>query len=124
MRALSKVSRPPNIARAAVADEKDDLVEFPSISPKNLIQLGEDLLRASSIPATIANSPTTTEDLPYLSSISDLISGDRTFPYDLSPEEAAVLLSPGEVAGLTETFREVYSSAVPGLIPVPDASDG
>ena len=109
---FSIVSRRPNRARAAVADEQVDLVEFPSVSLKNLVQLGVDVLRASSIPATVANSPTTTEDLPYLSSISNLISGNKTFPEDLPIEETTAWLSPAEVEALAETFRKVYPSII------------
>jgi len=116
------VSRRPNRAREAVADEQVDVVEFPSVSPKNLVQLGEDLLRTSSTPTTIANSPTTRVTLPYLPSIYDLISGAKAFPRCLSPAAAAALLSreettapssPAEVAVLVETFRKVYRSTIP-----------
>jgi len=98
-----------------VADEQDASVEFPSVSPVNLIRLGEDLLRASSIPTTITNSTTTLEDRQRLLSISGLISGVGTLTTDLppaeaaallSPEETAALLSPAEVTALAETFRE------------------
>jgi len=110
------LSRRPNRTRNVVADEQDDPVDFLSVSPRNLIRLGEDLLRASSIPTTLTNSPTTPEDRQYLSSVSDLISGDRTFTTNPSPVEGAALwspeetaagLSPAEVTTLAETFRGV-----------------
>ena len=77
-----------------------DSVEFPPVRPKNLIRLGEDLLRASLIPATGMSYPVGAEDRQYLSLVSDMISRDRYSPTGLSPEESEAL---------AETFRKVNS---------------
>lgn len=65
----------------------NDLVVFPPVCNKNLIRLREDLLRASSA----LPYQTIGDEHQYLSSISDLLSRDKTSQTDLSSAEATEL---------------------------------
>ena len=77
----------------------NELVEFPPVSPENLIRLGEDLLHVYPIYREHRNEAWGKE---YLSSISTVISrGTRTSPTNLSSEEATAL---------AEAFRKVSLS--------------
>jgi len=74
----------------------DGLVEFPPVSPKDLIRLGEDLLHVCPIYNAIDyHSWRDDEDLPP---ISALITRGKASPAGLSSEDAAAL---------TEIFRKV-----------------
>jgi len=104
--------------------QTDDLVEFPLVRRRNLIRLGEDLLHASSIPTAIAYYDVTSTERQYLSSISDLISRDRTSPIGLSPAETAALAgrfrkvpipcSISQALSLTPLMVRLYQSYLPG----------
>jgi len=65
-----------------------DLVEFPPLSPENLIRLGEDLLHVCSIYNQIRYIPPQDKNR---SSISALISRGKKSPTGLSSEGAAAL---------------------------------
>ena len=73
----------------------NDLVEFPPLSPENLVRLGEDLLQACSIYNQIRHIPPRDKNR---SSISALISRGKASPTGLSSEGAAAL---------AENFRKV-----------------
>ena len=75
----------------------NDLVEFPPISPENLIRLGEDLLHVHPIYCEVWGW-IYREEGEYVSSISNMISRGKTSPTGLSSEEATAL---------AETFRKV-----------------
>jgi len=82
----------------------NDLVEFPPLSPKNLVRLGEDLLHAHPIHdrVRVCFQP---ESDKYLSSISAMMSSSKTSRKGLSSEEATAL---------AELFRKV---SLPHQIP-------
>ena len=74
---------------------------FPPVGPENLIRLGEDLLRASSIlnqELQLTGYSIRPENRECVSEISDLMSINRTSPTGLSSKEAAEL---------AKTFRRV-----------------
>jgi len=73
----------------------NDLVDFPPLSPENLIRLGEDLLHACLIHNRARSTP---ESNRYLSSISAIMPRGETAPTRLSLEEATAL---------AEIFRKV-----------------
>ena len=67
-----------------MVDEQVSIVEFPPVSPENLVRLGEDLLRASSIPISFDCQHISAEGRQYLSSISGLISRGKISPMGLA----------------------------------------
>jgi len=72
------------------------LVGFPSVSPEDLIRLGEDLLHV--YPIYYEDPTFSKRDGETISSISEVILRGKTTPTGLSSEEATAL---------SETFREV-----------------
>jgi len=74
----------------------NDLVEFPPLSPENLIRLGEDLLHTCPIHNQARSTPLNNK---YLSPISAMMPRGKTAPTRLSLEEATAL---------AEIFRKVY----------------
>ena len=92
------------------------LVEFPSLSPENLIRLGEDLLRACTIHGEVRSAPTNNK---YLSSISALMPRGKTSPTGLSSEKATAL---AEIFRNVSLPRQIPSQYLTPLVvrPYPD----
>jgi len=75
----------------------DDLVDFTSVAPEILTKLGEDFVRALSVPNPELHWVQREQDCA--DRISEVVSRTRTSPTGVSSRDATVL---------AETFHEVY----------------
>ena len=85
---LSKSKSSIQLSSSSSSRLTDDLVEFPPLSPEDLIRLGEDLVHIYPIHDKHVGYPWHDE---RVSLISDMISKGKTSPMGLSPEEATLL---------------------------------